>query len=84
MLGLIVCVAVGAYAAFANATSSRSDRFSASLKRGQEVPKPKGVSILASGRFTATLTGSKLKWKLTFKRLTGKATAAHIHFAKRL
>ena len=80
---LIVCVAVAAYAALAGATSSRTDRFSASLNRGQEVPKPKGVSILASGRFTATLGGSKLSWKLTFKHLTGTATAAHIHVAAR-
>jgi hypothetical protein len=32
---------------------------------------------------TATLNGSKLAWKLTFEHLTGKATAAHIHIAKR-
>jgi hypothetical protein len=47
------------------------------------VPQPKGVSVLASGRFKATLSGSKLKWTLTFKHLTGKATAAHIHSGKR-
>jgi hypothetical protein len=78
-LGLIVCAAVGAYAALAGAAGSRNDRFSASLNRRAEVPSPKGVSLLASGRFTATLSGSKLTWKLTFKHLTGQATAAHIH-----
>ena len=31
--------------------------------------------------FKATLTGAKLKWKLTFAKLTGPATAAHIHMA---
>ena len=82
-LSLIVCAAIAAYAALAGAASSRTDRFSASLNRGQEVPKPKGVAILASGRFTATLSGSKLSWKLTFKHLTGSATAAHIHIAAR-
>jgi hypothetical protein len=82
-LGLIVVAAAGAYTALAAASSSRNDRFSASLNRGQEVPKPKGVSLLASGRFSATLSGSKLKWKLTFKRLTGSVSAAHIHLAKR-
>jgi hypothetical protein len=79
---LIACAAVGAYAALAGATSSRNDRFSASLDRRSEVPAPKGVSVRAS-KFTATLSGSKLSWKLTFKNLTGKATAAHIHMAKR-
>jgi hypothetical protein len=82
-LGLIICAAVGAYAAWAGAAGSLNDRFSASLNRGQEVPKPTGVSLLASGRFTATLSGSKLTWKLTFKHLTGTATAAHIHLGKR-
>jgi hypothetical protein len=82
-LSLIICAAIAASAAWSGATSSRNDRFSASLNRGQEVPKPKGVSILASGRFTATLSGSKLSWKLTFKHLTGSATAAHIHLAAR-
>jgi hypothetical protein len=83
VVGLMLCAAVGAYAALAGANSSRNDRFRASLNRGAEVPKPKGVSVLASGTFTATLSGSKLSWKLTFKRLTGNATAAHIHFAKK-
>jgi hypothetical protein len=82
-LGLVVSVAVGAYAALAGATSTRTVRFSASLDRRQEVPASKGVSALASGRFTATLSGSKLSWKLTFKHLTGTATAAHIHLGKK-
>jgi hypothetical protein len=81
-LGLLICAA-GAYATFAVASGSLNDRFSASLNRGQEAPKPKGVSLLATGRFTATLSGKKLKWTLTFKRLTGSATAAHIHSGKR-
>jgi plastocyanin len=33
----------------------------------------------ATGHFTATLVGGKLKWRLTFAHLTGRATAAHIH-----
>ncbi len=82
-LVLVVCAGVGAYAALAGATSARNDRFRASLNRGAEVPKPNGVSVLASGTFTATLSGSKLSWKLTFKRLTGSATAAHIHLGKK-
>jgi hypothetical protein len=83
LLALIVCTAAGVYATLAGATGSRNDRFSASLNRGAEVPSPKGVALLARGRFTATLSGSKLSWKLTFNRLTGKATAAHIHLGKR-
>ena len=33
----------------------------------------------AHGTFTGALTGTKLTWKLTFAKLTGPATAAHIH-----
>ena len=35
----------------------------------------------AHGLFKATLSGRTLKWKLTFAKLTGPATAAHIHMA---
>ena len=82
-LVLVVCAGVGAYAALAGATSSRNDRFRASLDRRSEVPAPKGVSVLAGGTFTATLSGSKLSWKLTFKHLTGNVTAAHVHLGKK-
>lgn len=82
-MGLIVCAAGGVYAALAGATGSVGDRFNASLEARQEVPKPKDVPALASGHFDATLNGSKLQWKLTYKKLTGKATAAHIHTGKK-
>jgi CHRD domain len=42
----------------------------------QAVPNP-----AAKGEFSATLTGMTLKWKLTFVKLTGPATAAQIHSA---
>ena len=35
--------------------------------------------VSASGKFTATVSGTTLTWKLTFGRLSGSATAAHIH-----
>jgi hypothetical protein len=37
------------------------------------------TSSKGTGTFTATLTGAKLSWHLSFKGLTGPATAAHIH-----
>jgi hypothetical protein len=46
----------------------------AKLDAMQDHAASKGV-----GTFTATITGSKLSWHLTFKHLTGKAVAAHIH-----
>jgi CHRD domain len=56
----------------------------ATLNVGQEVPKPTGVRMGATGLFTATLSrqsdgSGTLAWKLSFRRLTGTASAAHIH-----
>lgn len=57
---------------------------SAALNIGQVKPRPKATKAGASGRFTATITGLEMKWKLTFKQLSGgDATAAHIHAGKR-
>jgi hypothetical protein len=53
------------------------------LRAAQERPKPKGNVRRARGTFTATVTRSGtsgvIAWRLTFSKLTGRATAAHIH-----
>jgi hypothetical protein len=54
-------------------------KLQAALNIGQEKPIPKGTKLGASGRFTATLKGTSLTWRLTFTHLSGAATAAHIH-----
>jgi hypothetical protein len=58
----------------------------ARLGAAAEVPKPRGVGAAATGSFTAGLTrrgtGGTLAWKVTFRGLTGAASAAHIHVAK--
>ena len=64
-------------------SASATVTFSAALTAGQEVPRPKGTKVGASGRFTATLAGRTLKWRLTFAHLSGRATAAHIHLGAR-
>lgn len=51
----------------------------ATLTSAQEVPKQVVKMAAAHGTFKATLSGTKLKWKLTYGNLTGPATAAHIH-----
>lgn len=79
LVGGVVAV-VGVVAAVALARPSMSSMsFKANLDTRQEVPKETGASIRASGKFTATLAGTKLTWKLTFGHLTGTATAAHLH-----
>ena len=50
---------------------------------GQETTRVKDAKAGAAGSFTATLDGTTLKWRLTFKNLSGSATAAHIHTAPR-
>ena len=59
---------------------TRSTPWSAKLTAAQEIPKQVVENTAASGTFTGTLSGSNLKFRLTFAKLTGPATAAHIHF----
>ncbi len=58
----------------------------ATLSPAREVPTPTGVSAGARGSFSAGLTrtgtGGRLSWRVTFRGLTGRAIAAHIHLAK--
>jgi CHRD domain len=59
-------------------------KVSGALNIGQVKPRPKATKAGAAGRFTATLEGTTLKWKLTYnKQLSGAATAAHIHVGAR-
>ena len=53
--------------------------WTAALSSGQEVPKQVVKDANAHGLFKATVSGTTLKWKLTYAGLTGPAAAAHIH-----
>lgn len=80
-------VAVAALASSASSgTTSETNTYRASLSAGAEVPKPAGTKSGAGGTFKLNLTESNDKysiaWTLTFKNLTGKAIAAHIHKGK--
>ena len=55
--------------------------WTAKLTAAQEVPKQVVKNAAGIGAFHATLSGKKLTWTLTFSKLTGPATAAHIHMA---
>jgi hypothetical protein len=59
----------------------------ASLRPGQEVPRPKGKVRRARATFAGTVTklgdSATLSWRLTFSGLTGRALAAHIHVGRR-
>jgi Cu/Zn superoxide dismutase len=79
IVGVVVALAVVG-AALAASTTTYSYR--ATLSSKNEVPAPT-ASAKAAGVFTATVTDKQgkasIRWTLTFRRLSGKAVAAHIH-----
>ena len=86
----VLVAAAGALAAGGDgyqtaAAKATTYSYRATLTSKQEVPAPKAAAK-AAGVFTATVTekGSKatIRWTLTFRRLSGKAIAAHIHTGK--
>ncbi len=85
MRKLVTLVAAGVVCALAltalSAAATRTTVWTAALSSGQEVPKQVVKNAAAHGLFKGTLSGNKLKWKLTFAKLTGPATQAHIHMA---
>jgi hypothetical protein len=64
---------------FAKGPSAKTTIWTAALSAGQEVPKQVVKAPAAHGLFRGTVTGNTLRWTLTFSKLSGKATAAHIH-----
>ena len=67
------------FAAGSAKTPKAPKKFSAALNVGQEVGVVKSTKQGASGHFTATLNGTTLTYTLTFRQLSGPASAAHIH-----
>ena len=78
LIGAAVCALAFAALSFG---AARTTVWTAALSSGQEVPKQVVRDTAAHGLFKATLSGKTLKWKLTFAKLTGPATQAHIHMA---
>ncbi|HUQ21486.1 MAG TPA: CHRD domain-containing protein [Gaiellaceae bacterium] len=71
----------------ASADRATTTGLTARLSGAQEAPRPTGTRAAAVGTFTAALVrsgaGGTLSWRLTFRDLTGKATASHIHVGTR-
>lgn len=55
-------------------------RLRATLDVKDVVPAPRNLRPATAGAFIATLTGDRLRWRLTFRRLTSLAYGAHVHF----
>jgi hypothetical protein len=82
VLTLVAAVAVSGIAIASDSTKPApkvTKKYSAALNVGQETGTVKSAKRGASGRFTATLSGTTLTYTLTFTHLSGPATAAHIH-----
>ena len=77
-----IALASVALTSIASAAPSASIKIAAKLTAKAEVPAQVVKNANGSGSFTATLTGNKLAWKLTFAKLSGPAIAAHIHLGK--
>ena len=79
-----IIVGVGALVVAGAALAASTDTYSyrATLGAKGEVPPP-SAPAKAAGVFSATVTEKKgkasIRWTLTFRRLSGKAVAAHIH-----
>ena len=82
---LVTLLVAGAVCALGLVTLStaatRTTVWTAALSSAQEIPKQVVKNTAAHGLFKGTLSGNKLKWTLTYSKLSGPATAAHIHMA---
>jgi hypothetical protein len=80
LVALFAVATVGALAFSAlSGAAGKAVTWKATLTSAQEIPKQVVKMAAAHGSFTGTVSGTKLKWTLTYSKLTGKATAAHIH-----
>jgi len=77
LAGMVAALAVAAFAVAAR--HANPIMVAAKLTAKEEVPKQAVKNANATGSFTGDITGTKLTWTLKFSRLTGPATAAHIH-----
>lgn len=59
--------------------ATQTTRFAATLNAAQEVPSVADRGIGAKGRFTATLQGRMLHWRLTFADLSSGERAVALH-----
>jgi hypothetical protein len=89
--GLASTSSLGGLAQTTNETTETTEkptttRFRAVLTTRAEVPRPTGTKAGAAGTFVVPLTQSggsySISWTLTFRKLTGRAAAAHIHRGK--
>jgi CHRD domain len=86
----MVVLAAGLWAGMGSAgreSAAQEVGLKATLDARQEVPRPDGAGSNARGSFLGTLVrkgaAGTVAWRLTFRGLSGRATAAHVHLAGR-
>ena len=81
----IAATALAASAVALGAPAKSTYTYKAAMTVADEVPKP-SAPAKARGVFSATVTENAstrvIRWTLTFRNLSGKAVAAHIHRGK--
>jgi CHRD domain-containing protein len=81
---LPLVVALGALVAAGGTTASTAaTQWKAKLSATEVEPKQAVKNTSASGSFSAKAVGNKLQFKLTFNKLSGPATGAHIGYGKK-
>ena len=78
-MAAVVAVASAIASPSAPVFSTKTSKLTAFMTVNQSIPAAKGAR--GSGTFTATVTGRTIKWRMTFKGMTGPVAAAHIHAA---
>jgi hypothetical protein len=78
-LAVVGALSLTSLASGSTAHAGASLKFSATLSMAQVTPHLKGINPAEQGTFSAILTGTNLKWTLTYSHLSGPAVAAHIH-----
>ena len=83
---IVGCIASLSLIAGAGAAVNGTVSLTARLVPGQEVPQQSFHAANAFGHFVGALKptkkGYRLTWRLTFTRLSGRATSAYIHRGK--
>jgi CHRD domain len=81
---LVAALAAITFGAGAAAPTIADFRLGATLDWRQQVPKPAHLVRVATGSLTGDLDHQKREvgWKLAYRNLSGRPTAAHLHLGK--
>jgi hypothetical protein len=80
---VVVFAAAALSLAGGSVASPAASNWSTQLTPSEVSPKQAVKNTKASGKFTAVAAGFKLKFRLTFDKLSGPATGAHIGYGKK-